>query len=154
MRHQAQKGFRGIFVGIPEHQKGYLVYVPITRKVIYSYDVLFDESVSSVLSYTSRPYSEAMEMRPAVTYAPYATSSKEQTGDIITFAQFEEGNILTETCNDAESGDESNNESITMREQDMENIDSSDESDHDLISTEMLHDIRDGSHTHLNFNKR
>ena len=25
MRHQAQKGFRGIFVSIPEHQKGYLV---------------------------------------------------------------------------------------------------------------------------------
>ena len=25
MRHQAQKGFCGIFVGIPEHQKGYLV---------------------------------------------------------------------------------------------------------------------------------
>ena len=32
MRHQAQKGFRGIFVGIPQHQKGYLVYVPSTRK--------------------------------------------------------------------------------------------------------------------------
>ena len=46
-------------------------------------------------------------MRPAVTYTPYATSSKEQTGDVITFAQFEEGNILTETRNDAESGDES-----------------------------------------------
>ena len=26
MRHQAQKGFRGIFVGIPEHQKVYFVY--------------------------------------------------------------------------------------------------------------------------------
>ena len=25
MRHQAQKGFRVIFVGIPQHQKGYLV---------------------------------------------------------------------------------------------------------------------------------
>ena len=25
IRHQAQKGFRGIFVGIPQHQKGYLV---------------------------------------------------------------------------------------------------------------------------------
>ena len=25
MRHQSQKGFHGIFVGIPEHQKGYLV---------------------------------------------------------------------------------------------------------------------------------
>ena len=32
MRHQAQKGFCGIFVGIPEHQKGYLVYVPSTKK--------------------------------------------------------------------------------------------------------------------------
>ena len=45
MRHQAQKGFRGIFVGIPEHQKGYLVYVPSTRKIISSYDVVFDEKV-------------------------------------------------------------------------------------------------------------
>ena len=34
MRHQAQKGFRSIFVGIPQHQKIYLVYVPITRKII------------------------------------------------------------------------------------------------------------------------
>ena len=25
MRHQAQKGFRSIFVGIPKHQKGYIV---------------------------------------------------------------------------------------------------------------------------------
>ena len=48
-----------------------------------------------------------MEMRPAVTYTPYATPSKEQTGNVISFAQFEEGNILTETRNDAESGDES-----------------------------------------------
>ena len=40
MRHQAQKGFRGIFVGIPLHQKGYLVYVQGIRKIISSYDVL------------------------------------------------------------------------------------------------------------------
>ena len=53
MRHQAQKGFRGIFIGIPEHQKGYIVYVPSTRKVISSYDVVFDESFSIALSYTS-----------------------------------------------------------------------------------------------------
>ena len=77
MRHQAQKGFRGIFVGIPEHQKGYLVYVPSTRKVILPYDVVFDESFSIALSYTSQPYSESMAMRPAVTYTPYATSLKE-----------------------------------------------------------------------------
>ena len=112
MRHQAQKGFRGIFVSIPQHQNGYLVYVPSTRKVISLYDVMFDKSFSSALSYTSRLYAEAMAMRPAVTYTPYATSSKEQTGDVITFAQFEEGNLLTETCNDIESGDKSDSEQL------------------------------------------
>ena len=91
MCHQAKKWFRGIFVGIPEHQKGYLVYVPITRKIIPSYDVVFDKIFSSALAYMSRPYSEVMAMRLAVTYTPYATSSKEQTGDLITFTQFDEG---------------------------------------------------------------
>ena len=41
----------------------------------------------------SCPYSEALAMRPAVSYIPYATSYHEQTGNIITFAQFEEGNL-------------------------------------------------------------
>ena len=36
----------------------------------------------------------------------------------------------------------------------MENLDSSDESDHDLISTVMLHDICGESQTHPNVNKR
>ena len=76
-----------------------------------------------------------MALRPTVTYTPYATSSKEQTGDVITFAQFEEVNILTETCNDAESGDKSNNESIMMSKQDMDAINYGDELDHDLICT-------------------
>ena len=43
MRHQAQKGFCSIFVGIPQHQKVYLVYVPSTRKVISSYHVVLDK---------------------------------------------------------------------------------------------------------------
>ena len=123
MRHQAQKGFRGIFVGIPQQKKGYLVYVPSTRKVISLYDVVFDKSFSSALSYTSQLYSEAMGIRPTVTYNPYAKSSKEQTGNVITFAQFEEGNLLTETRNDTEGGDESDSESIMMSEQDIENLD-------------------------------
>ena len=150
MRHQAQKGFRGIFVGIPEHQKGYLVYVPSTRKIISSYDVFFYESFSSALSYTSRPYSEALTMRPAVTYTKYATSSKEQTGDVITFTHFEEGEILTKTRNDAERGNEFDHESIMMSIQDMDTINSDVDSDHDLVSTEMLEDIHDRSQTHLN----
>ena len=136
MRHQAQKGFRGIFVGIQQHQKGYLVYVPSNRKVIPSYDVMFDESFSSALSYTSRPYAEAMAMRPSVTYTPYATSSKEQTGDVITFAQFEEGNLLSETCNDTESSDKSDSESIMISEKDMENLDETEKFDDDLIRSD------------------
>ena len=154
MRHQAQKGFHGIFVGIPQHQKGYLVYVPSTKKVILSYDVVFDESFSSALSYTSRPYAEAMAMRPTVTYTPYTTSSKEQTGNVIKFSQFEEGNLISETRNDTESDDESNSKSITMSEKDMENLDKIEKFDDDLISTETLHDICDRNQTHPNIDKR
>ena len=89
-----------------------------------------------------------------MTYTPYGTSLREQTGDIIMFAQFEEGNILTKNRNDAESGDESDKESTMMSEQDMYAMNSVDESDHDLISMYMLEDIRDGSHTHPNVNIR
>ena len=70
---------------------------------------MFDAKDSSALAYTSQPYSEAMAMRLAVTYTPHAMYLKEQTGYVITFAQFEEGNILTKTRNDAESDDKSNN---------------------------------------------
>ena len=86
MCHQAQKGFQGIFVGIPQHKKGCLVYVPSTRKIISSYYVVFDENNSSALAYTSQPYLESMAIIPSVTYTPYATPSREKTGDLITFA--------------------------------------------------------------------
>ena len=99
------KGFRGILVVIPQHQKLYLLYIPSTSKIIFSYDVIFDESFYSTLAYTSQPYSEAMAMRPAVSYTHYDTSPREQTGNIITFAQFEEGNLLSETRDDVERGD-------------------------------------------------
>ena len=65
------------------------MYVPSTKKIISLYDVVFNGSFSGALAYTSRSYSEAMAMRPAVTYIPYATSLKEKIGDIITFAHFE-----------------------------------------------------------------
>ena len=61
-----------------------------------------------------------MAMSPAVTYTPYATSSKEKTGDVIAFAQFEEENLWNETRNDTESGDESGSKLIMMSEKDIE----------------------------------
>ena len=41
-----------------------------------------------------------------------------------------------------------------MSKEDMEDINSGDESDNDLISTKMLEEIRDGSQTHTNVNRR
>ena len=41
-----------------------------------------------------------------------------------------------------------------MSEQDMEDINDGDESDHDLISTDMLEEICNGSQTHTNVNRR
>ena len=51
IRHQVQKGFYGIFAGIPQHQKGYLVYVPHKHKILYLYNIIFEESLSSALAY-------------------------------------------------------------------------------------------------------
>ena len=73
---------------------------------------------------------------------------------MITFTQFEEGNLLTETRNDTESGEESNNKSIMMSAQDIENLDEKEKCHDDLISTEKSHDIRDGNQTHPNIDKR
>ena len=73
---------------------------------------------------------------------------------MITFAQFGEGNLLTETRNDTESGDESDSESIMMNEQGMKNLDEKETFDDDLISTETLHDIHDENQTHPNIDKR
>ena len=53
-----------------------------------------------------------MAMRPSVTYTTCATSLREQTSNIISFAQFERGKLLSETSNDADNGDESDADSI------------------------------------------
>ena len=80
----------------------------------------------------SQPYSEATGMHLAVTYTPHATSSREQTGDIITFAQFEEGVLLSETRDGAEISDKSDDDSIMqplISKEYMDVMDSGDESD-------------------------
>ena len=107
--------------------------------------------------YMSQPYSEAMSIFPEVTYTPCATSLREQTGDIIMFAQFEEGDILNKTRNNAESGDESDDNSIMpplIREEEIDEMYSGDESDHDPISTEIIEYIPDRNQSHRSVNKR
>ena len=43
-------------------------------------------------------------MRPVVSYIPFAASSHEQTGDIIKFSHFEEGNLFENERNLVEDG--------------------------------------------------
>ena len=92
---------------------------------------LYLTNVFSVLAYTSRLYSESLSMHPAVSYIPYGTSSHEQTGNIITFAQFEERNSVENKHNAEE--DESILDSID--ESSTEN-----DSDKGYISTSALKD--------------
>ena len=47
MHRHSQKGFWGIFVGITQQPKGYLIYVPSTRKIVSSHDVVFYKIFSS-----------------------------------------------------------------------------------------------------------
>ena len=81
-------------------------------------------------------------MRSYVTYTSCAIFSMEQTGNIITFAQFEEGCILTKTREDAEIDDESGEKAYEdsifpplLSVEETNALESVNESDYDLIST-------------------
>ena len=96
-------------------------------------------------------------MHPSVTYTTCATPSMEQTCNIITFTQFEEGNLLSKTRNDEESGDEFDEDSIMpplLSLEEIDTMDSGNESYYDTISTEMLDGIRERSQFHPNVNRR
>ena len=51
-----------------------------------------------------------MDVCPYVTYKLCAIYSKEKIGDIIMFAQFEEEDLLSETCEDSETSNESDDD--------------------------------------------
>ena len=52
MHRSTQKAFHNIFVGIPQYQQGYLVYLPSIMKIISAYDAVFVENISSSLADT------------------------------------------------------------------------------------------------------
>ena len=105
----------------------------------------------------SQPCLEAMDVRPAVLYIPFDTPSKEKTGDKITFVQFEEGNLLSESCNDTERGEEYYDD-LTLPpligEAKIDEMSSGNESDAEPMSTDMLEEIRDGVQSHPSINRR
>ena len=69
-------------------------------------------------------------------------------------AQFEEGDLLYETRDNTESNDYDSIMPLLLSEEDMYDMDYGDESYHDLVSTEMLENIRDGSQSYPNVNQK
>jgi len=51
-QHCTEKGIRGIFIGIPSNQKGYLIYLPGSHTIACSGDVTFDETFYSAIAST------------------------------------------------------------------------------------------------------
>ena len=99
-------------------------------------------------------------MRPALSYVPYATYSKEKNGNIITFEKFEEGNLLSDSHNGTESGDkyDDSDDDLTLppliSEAKTYEISSGDEYDAEPIPMDMLEDICDGSQYHQRIIRR
>ena len=90
-----------------------------------------------------------------MSYIPYDTSPKEQTGDINTFAKFEEGNLPSETRNDTESSNKYDDD-LTLTTligfEEMDVMSSGNESDAEPMSTDMLEYICDGSQSNPSIN--
>ena len=63
----------------------------------YLRKMLLFMSIFCEFDYKSQPYAEAMAMRPAVSYIPRAKYLRGKTGNIISFTQFEDGNLLLKT---------------------------------------------------------
>ena len=98
-----------------------------------------------------------MAMQQTVSKKPYATYSKEKTGDIIKFVQLEEGNLLSKSCNNKESGneyDEDSNLAPLISNEEMDAMSSDNESDDENMYTDMLENIRDGIQYDLRINRR
>ena len=58
-----QRGVRGVFVGFPMNQAGWLVYVPASGEFLVSADVAFDEDFSSTLAYNHFAFHDALPTR-------------------------------------------------------------------------------------------
>ena len=149
MCHQAQNGFHGIFIEIPQHQKCYLVYVPHKQNILSSYDVFMIffccVGVHITTIFKGSGYTTSCVIH--ILWYIY----------IIIFTQFEEGSLLSENRNNTESGNKSDDNSTLaplISEEEMDVMASGDGFDSELISTEILEDIYDGIQSHTSINSR
>ena len=86
------------------------VYVLIRSSSNFSFSSIFSISVLLIIIDS---LSDSSSLSVSLRF--HLLNSPPQTGDVITFAHFEEGGLLSETRNDTESSDESDSESLMMR---------------------------------------
>ena len=65
-----QRGIRGIHLGFSPTQKGLLLYVPSTRQIVISGDVICDETFASTVAETWKPFHDALALRPTASFIP------------------------------------------------------------------------------------
>ena len=70
-----QRGGRGIFVGFPHSQAGWLIYVPASDRLITSCDVAFDEDFTSILAFDRGLFLDAEPARAVGTFPNPLTAS-------------------------------------------------------------------------------
>jgi len=80
--HCTEKGIRGIFIGIPSDQKGYLIYLPGSRSIACLGGVSFDETFYSAIAMTWRRFEEGITIKPQSNLIPNPNMELEETGDI------------------------------------------------------------------------
>jgi hypothetical protein len=88
-----QKGIRGIHLGFSPMQKGLLLYVPSTRQIVISGDVICHDTFAYTVAGTWRPFHDAVALRPTASFITDSYTVLEHTGDRL--SQFEEGNATT-----------------------------------------------------------
>ncbi len=77
-----EKGTRGIFIGLPSNQKGYLIFLPGSRTIACSGDLSFDETFYSTVVTTWRCFEERFALKPASHVIPGPDMDLEETEDI------------------------------------------------------------------------
>ncbi len=85
-----QRGIRGLHFGFSPTQKGLILYIPSTRQIVISGDVICDETFASTVTETWRPFHDALAFRSIASFIPDSYTVLEHTGDLL--FQFEEGN--------------------------------------------------------------
>ncbi len=79
---QTECGIRGIFIGFANNQKGNLVYLPSTRQIAISADVLFDESFQTAIVTNWHQHQDSLASQPVLSFIPNINTTLESTGSI------------------------------------------------------------------------